>query len=297
MNHNACSVVDLVKDPVLRGSFTRSTTFLVCLLCVLGFGSPLFAQVVVPTDFKPGWTWYVGIGVDDYRDPNIVDLKYCAADVTAVEAAVEQQAVSRRSKFITEKLTDRGATVQRVESSLQNLERFVAVDDTVVIMFSGHAMQGRRGLYLLTTETRTQTLQGTSVNWQTLAKSIAKIKAKRILVLLDACHSGAFSDSSLPIQEEFRKQLRSKDGVLVLASSSGLEVSEEVESEQHGAFTTALTSAISGKADLDGVHGITVVELLAFVKDRVAELTQNRQHPDVVIQRMDDSETLFKSGQ
>ena len=262
--------------------------------CLLLCPDTIKANADDSTTSVAGWTWFVGVGVDHYLDPDILDLNYCASDVLAVEQSVKQQAHRASSKFVTEKLTDSLATVQRVEASLRNLERFVAPDDTAVIMFSGHAMQGRRGLYLLTSETKINTLQGTSVNWQTLAASIAKIKAHRIVVLLDACHSGAFSNSSLPIQEEFRKQLQNKEGILVLASSSGLEVSEEVESEKHGAFTTAVTAAIEGAADHNGDRQITVAELSEFVKKRVAELTGNRQHPATVIQQLSDDDVLFQ---
>ena len=57
-------------------------------------------------------------------------------------------------------------------------------------------------------------------------------------------------------------------------------MSQEHEKWQHGAFTFALLEGLrDGKADLykDGV--IKVSELLAYVKNRVPELTDYRQHP------------------
>ena len=79
--------------------------------------------------------------------------------------------------------------------------------------------------------------------------------------------------------------LAKRAGVLVFSSSRGSEYSYELDTLKHGAFTAALMEALGqGKADLDIAGGgkdglVTAEELLAFLRARVPQLTENRQTP------------------
>ncbi len=76
-----------------------------------------------------------------------------------------------------------------------------------------------------------------------------------------------------------------------MAASTGREVSQERREWGHGAFTLALLEAISGRrlcqaksatplsADLNRDGLIHLVELDAYITNRVKELTDGAQHP------------------
>ncbi len=66
-------------------------------------------------------------------------------------------------------------------------------------------------------------------------------------------------------------------GTVVLASSTGKQVSLENSEWGNGAFTKALVEGLNGQADLKKRGRITHKMLDFYVSDRVDELTQGRQ--------------------
>ena len=110
----------------------------------------------------------------------------------------------------------------------------------------------------------------------------------KVLVLLDACHSGNLTSGSkdaLPADMEVvRDELAAAGtGVIVLTSSTGREISRESPDWKHGAFTMAALEALDGKADTDGDTWLSVSEIEGYVVRRVRELTGNQQNPRISV--------------
>jgi uncharacterized caspase-like protein len=72
-----------------------------------------------------------------------------------------------------------------------------------------------------------------------------------------------------------------ENGVIVLTSSTGREISKERADLQNGIFTSALLEALRGEADKKGNRDgyVSLAELRGYLPDRVAQLSGNRQHP------------------
>lgn len=238
------------------------------------------------------WLYFLGLGVDQYQSPQIAPLENCQNDVTSLETSLRNHIAQSYGRFVPQRLPEK-STVLDVENRLSSLD-VVRPEDDVVLIFSGHGKVGNRGLYLLTSESDLNTLQGTAVNWQTIAAKIDDLKAKKIIVLLDACHSGGFAESNSAIQKELAERLKKKNGLLLIASSGGNETSQELEN--NGAFTIALTEAIQGQADANRDKQTTVAELLVYVENRVVDLSHGAQHPQVIVQNITGSELAFASS-
>ena len=69
----------------------------------------------------------------------------------------------------------------------------------------------------------------------------------RVLVLLDACHSGAttMDGTAIAVDVDALRTGLAAANVTVLTSSKGSETSEERESWQHGAFIKALLDSFN----------------------------------------------------
>jgi uncharacterized caspase-like protein len=124
----------------------------------------------------------------------------------------------------------------------------------------------------------------TALPWTLFQSTLAQVKAKRVFLFLDACHSGSVLGNQQASSEQLAEALVRRSGVLVFASSRGSEVSYEDARLRHGAFTAAPLEGIGqGKADLSIGRGrdgrITAEELLTYLRIRVPEMTQNRQTP------------------
>jgi uncharacterized caspase-like protein len=89
----------------------------------------------------------------------------------------------------------------------------------------------------------------------------------------------AKGDSQVDITQVVNELSGAENGAIVFASSTGTQLSQELEQEHNGAFTKALVEGLDGQADLlhDGV--ITVASLETYVDERVKVLTKNHQSP------------------
>src|SRR5262249_34304766 len=127
-------------------------------------------------------------------------------------------------------------------------------------------------------------LEQTALPWTVFQTMLAKVTASRVVLFLDACHSGSALGEQQASNERLAEALGRRGGVVVFSSSRGGEFSYEEPALQHGAFTEALLEGIGQwKADL-AIGGkpdgrITAEELLAYLRTRVPQLTQNRQTP------------------
>src|SRR5207253_5501888 len=98
----------------------------------------------------------------------------------------------------------------------------------------------------------------------------SKLRAKRVFLFVDTCHSG-----SLPARPGSNDRLAALRTV-VLASSQGGESSFERPEWGHGAFTLALLEALRGKADPSS-NVVRFSDLEAYVVRRVRELLGGAQ--------------------
>jgi hypothetical protein len=168
-------------------------------------------------------------------------------------------------------------------------------------------------------DTKLSDLEGTAITLESLEDLLVNTKARRRLVLMDTCQSGDLPDARLvavtsapsgsrgmrarafsvgltsatsarsesdakPREWLYERRFINRDlawrtGAMVLSSSTGFESSWEDPSWRNGAFTEALLEALDGAGDTDGNRWVSVRELDTFVRRRVPELTENRQHP------------------
>jgi hypothetical protein len=92
--------------------------------------------------------------------------------------------------------------------------------------------------------------------------------------------AGTRGYDGLPDVTKFANELADADaGIIVFASSTGRELSLELDPFQHGAFTQALLEGFRGRADYTQDAFIDTAELETYLADRVKELTQGRQKP------------------
>ncbi|MDX1932666.1 MAG: caspase family protein, partial [Capsulimonadales bacterium] len=245
----------------------------------------------VGTGETGGNLYILAIGVSAYRNPRF-NLKYARNDAEAFSnlwKAPTGGGIPLYNKVETRLVCDAEATTSGVRAALAKLLETATEKDTVALFLSGHGMRiGEGNYYFATTDIDPLTADSvakTALPWTALQTTLAGIKARRVLLFLDACHSGgALGEGQQASGERMAELLAKRAGVLVFSSSRGSEYSYELDSRKHGAFTAALMEAIGGKADLDIAGGgkdgvITAEEMLAFLRARVPQLTENRQTP------------------
>ncbi|NUQ63640.1 MAG: caspase family protein [Pirellulales bacterium] len=223
--------------------------------------------------------YVLAVGVSRYRFGEY-NLQYCHADAQALAGALAGQKGGAFTDVRTRVLTDADATAPSVRDGLAWLGKSCTPADVAIVLFSGHGIRGRRGLYYFTHEGDLDALQETCLSWADVAGAMKSIRARQVLFLSDCCHAGAFGERAAS-QDELADSLVKDAGVMVFASSRGNEKSLEDPDWRHGAFTRALLDGLDGQADLIADGRITVSELQTFVADRVKRLTAGRQHPHI----------------
>jgi uncharacterized caspase-like protein len=173
-------------------------------------------------------------------------------------------------------------------------------DDLAVVHFSGHGALLDHKLYLLPYGVDARDDVGIETSGLAIdelrGELLGLAKHGRVLVLLDACHSGATTVNGAPLAMDgtaLHTALAAAN-VTVLTSSSGSEVSREDPAWQHGAFTKVLLDAFNDPAaDINRNSLISPNGLAAYVTTRVSSLTGGAQTPGMEI-RYDT--TLFATG-
>jgi hypothetical protein len=160
--------------------------------------------------------------------------------------------------------------------------------DQLLIYLSCHGILDENGrLYYATINTRHQRQAATAVAAQWLNERLDDCRARRQIIILDCCHSGAFArgakgDSELDLKQRFRPNGR---GRVVLTASRSTEYSFErghfSGEGVRSVFTNAIVEGLrSGDADRDKDGHITVSDLYQHVFDTVRD-AEPRQTPEL----------------
>jgi uncharacterized caspase-like protein len=151
----------------------------------------------------------------------------------------------------------------------------------VIIFIASHGFNEKQNFFILPHDGDPENLTKTAIRWDEFAVTLSNLPS-RVLVFLDACHSGQLGVNMARVNntEALRNATSEQVGVVIMAASTGDEVSFENPEWGHGAFTLALLEGIEkGLADIKPDKVIYLNELNFFVPDKVRELTKGKQNP------------------
>ncbi|MBN1446994.1 MAG: caspase family protein [Bacteroidetes bacterium] len=240
------------------------------------------ADITVETGRSLNPSLYVlAVGSDSYA-PAFPNLQFATVDAQAIADEFVRQEGGMYTRVYTKTLTDRQATRENI---FQALREFPDIDaqDMLLLFFSGHGVRdrdrnGRTRYYYVPAGVTKSTLSTHAMAWDDFSREIRRLKAGRVILLLDACHSGDVSIGAS--NEKVASSLAGEVGI-VFTSSSGNEFSYEDRSWGHGAFTRALLDGLRGKADFTGDRIVDWSELQLYVSTAVRSMTQGSQNPMV----------------
>jgi hypothetical protein len=245
------------------------------------------------------------VGISAYNEDYAKNLRlhYADRDAHDLASAIVNTQEGLYSRVDAQALMNKDATRGGILRGLQTLRSEMergGGDDLAVVHFSGHGAMVDGTLYLLPYDTDARDAVGiksTALSVDAFKGELTEIaKHGRVLVLLDACHSGATSldASSQAVDAAVLRRELAAANVTVLTSSGRSEVSLEDDAWQHGAFTRALLDALNDPAaDTDHVGLINATALAHYIARDVSSLTGGKQNPDMEV-RFDT--TVFAVG-
>jgi hypothetical protein len=222
------------------------------------------------------------VATQTYRDPSLRQLRAPARDIRELTDVLADPEVG---DFTVTSVVDQPA--HEIMLAIEDFLTDRRTDDLLLIYLSCHGLvDPRRRLFFAASDTRKDRLAATGVEAQWLLDQLDDCRARRQVVILDCCFSGAFAntakgDADLGLAERFNAAGR---GRVVLTASRGSEYSFEGKPVPGSAmpgsiFTSALVEGIRrGAADLDRDGLISVDDAYTYTFDRLRS-TENHQTP------------------
>jgi WD40 repeat protein len=236
----------------------------------------------------------LAVGVDKFGDnAGGLHLDYAAEDAHDVaDALFESQKIApgKASLYADVKITylpndkaSKTAIEDALDAMAESMAKSGADQDTAVILVSSHGEMIGGQFYFIpygfvangTPNAATDSAIPASV----FGKKVSALAAHgKVLVLLDACHSGAVGAGGWATDPNAKALQDAMDfeNVTVLTSSKRSELSEELPEWKHGALAQAFLDALAGAADSQGI--VTRSALTDAMEKEVQSLTKGKQH-------------------
>jgi hypothetical protein len=230
------------------------------------------------------------IGVANY--PKVSKLPEAVLnDARDLAGVLHAQAYCAYPSPNVELLLDADATADRIRTGLLRLAESSGSSDTAIIFFSGHG--GRiengtdAGAYLIPFDCDPMQLGKTAISSVELTELFSEIRAKRLVILLDAYHAAGAGDlkAVAPLKQmkagfemATYDALAEGAGRVIMASSRTDETSLIIGGMSNSIFTHYLLEALKGAAAAPGESVVRVFNVFQYVADIVP--TVAGQHPN-----------------
>ncbi|WP_199248845.1 C13 family peptidase [[Phormidium] sp. ETS-05] len=240
-------------------------------------------MVLETTNYRPeesnrSTLWQILVGIRDFQEAEkLPALKYSHRDchrLGEVFSKITWSFPRRDIQIYADGLAENAINSEDIKTPLrdniyQGIERVLSEaksDDIIVFYATTHGIFQGNQSFLCTKDTKLDNLEKTAINLQDLLqKFLSKCAASKILLLLDACHSGKKIDKQSierVIQDSGANQQKT---LYALLSCDSNEESFEDDELQHGVFTHFLVKGLEGEA-ANQSDRIAVDELFDYIK-------------------------------
>jgi hypothetical protein len=245
-------------------------------------------------------TWAVIIGISNYRDTRIPSLRYAVADAKAFYEWTISPSGGRYAPAQVKVLLNEEATGEKIKEALFEWLKQALAEDVITIYYSGHGTpdspDSNDNLFLLPFDANYERIATTGFPMWDIETALKRfIKARKVVVIADACHSEGVGQSFdiarrsnrgikvNSISDALQNLSKVGDGVCVISASDASQMSQESEEwgGGHGVFTHFLLLGLNGKADYNKDGKVTLGELIPYLSEQVRQATKNAQAPTI----------------
>ena len=232
-------------------------------------------------------TYFIGIAVASYKDSNM-NLQYSAKDVRDLARSFTQL----YDGLVTDTLINIKATKENILALKKKL-MLTNVNDRVILAITGHGLLSKSfDFYYATWDTDFNDPEKRAIKYEDLENLLTYIPARKKLMLIDACHSGALDkeeltaqkitlqkadsneavkgivsrgviklnkaaamgpNSSFQMMQQLFTDLSGNNGAVIISAAGGMEYALESAQWNNGVFTYCVRKGIEQKmADTDG---------------------------------------------
>ncbi len=252
--------------------------------------SPIAKDPRISSEPTAGQTYAVVVGISDYQDKDIPDLRFADKDAEAFANFLRSPSGGSLDGDHLKLLTNKEATTAQFDAALGWLIDVSKEGDQAIIYFSGHG----------DVETKTRSQQGFLLCWDSppqayvsgaypiffLKEVISTLSIEnkaRVMVVTDACRSGKLAGNSIGGQQLTSQNLAQQfANEIKILSCQPNEYS--IEGEQwgggRGAFSFYLVDGLYGMADSNADGAVNLMEIGRYLEDHVtSEVAPQSQVP------------------
>lgn len=261
-HHMAVSNNQGQQGDIVSASDAKNTTTTIPRLV------PTFHASEQPNDYA------LIVGVEQYAD--LPAATYAEADAESAKDFVRALGVPERNVVtLTGSRATRSGLAKQLEGWLANN---VNENSTVYFYYSGHGAPDPRSgdAYLVPIDGDPQYLDQTAYPLKRLYDKLNTLNAKRVVVMLDSCFSGAggrsvLAKGSRPLVSKVEiGAMATNVKISVLAAAGGDQISGTSDEYGHGLFTYYLLSGLNGVAK-DAAGDVTLKSLYGYLRPKVMD--------------------------
>jgi len=246
-------------------------------------------------------TYAVVVGISDYQDRGIPDLRFADKDAEAF-ANFLRSPFGGNNALANDRikvLRNQEATAGNVAAALDGLLEKVKEGDRVIIYFSGHGDVERKTVsqpgFLLCWDAPSKVYMGggtySLAYLQEIVTTLSTVNLAKVIVISDACHAGKLAGSQIGGAQLTTSNLAKQfsNEIKILACQPG-EFS--LEGEQwgggRGCFSYHLINGLAGLADINKDLMVTLGEIDRYLEDHVVnEVAPQSQVPIALGNKME----------
>lgn len=231
------------------------------------------------------------IGIENYRQ------KLPKADFAASDAKLVSEYLTKFMGYPEENviilLNDHASNVDLVKYFEKWLYNNVEKNSTVFIYYSGHGAPDPKtgGAYLVPYDGDPSFIAETGYSLKRMYDALGKLPAKEIVVALDSCFSGAggrsvLAEGARPLVMNLQGNMALSKNMMVLAASSGEQISSTYKEKGHGLFTYFMLKGIKNENVVRKDGSIAISDLFSYIKPQVERIARkqynNEQSPQLI---------------
>jgi WD40 repeat protein len=233
----------------------------------------------LPQELQPSLHMLM-VGVDRYLDPELV-LNYAVSDARSLAKSLQLMAAPLFREVTVQKLFDKEVTIANLDQAFRDMSVKMGPHDVFVLYFAGHGVTLDAHYYFLPYDLiyngNNAAVRRLGINQDHLQHWLARIPARRSLVLLDTCESGSFLEATAASRHMVEKTATAKlthaTGRATIAAAMANQPAVEGY-KGYGVFTYTILQALR-QADTtlgngDGYTGL--FEIAAYVNAHVPEI-------------------------
>lgn len=227
------------------------------------------------TENNKGRRWAILIGINDYDDNGILDLKKAKNDAIALGEVLEEQGQFDRVYVLTDDNDYKGndyPSYFKIKDRLEYISKFLKPEDLVVFSFSGHGVSIDGESRLVVSDSRIKNMEETTISIEEdVVAMFKKAGVKKSLLLIDACRENFQENKGINEEVLKAKKFEKAEVAATFYATRAGWYSYEDDKSDFGAFTRFVIEGLKGSADIEGNSDgiVSFRELASFVEESV----------------------------